>query len=143
MASGSNIAKRNRSSKVPDSGPALVVLVVFRGFYCPLTAFLLPYTAIIDSMKIRKGRRNSRLRQPLQCRGDWIRTSDLLNPIQELAGRKIARASRFTAYSSHTSHTLRSGTHRIHEFQGVSCSFLHNASLTTTYYCNCRPRISV
>ena len=53
-----------------------------------LTAFLLPYTEIIDSMRIRKGRRNSRLRQPLQCRGDWIRTSDLLNPIQQVASKK-------------------------------------------------------
>ena len=29
-----------------------------------------------------KGCRNFLLRQPLRCRGDWIRTSDLLNPIQ-------------------------------------------------------------
>ena len=34
---------------------------------------------------------------PCACRGDWIRTSDLLNPIQAVAGPKIARASRFTA----------------------------------------------
>jgi integrase len=58
-------------------------------------------------------------------RGDWIRTSDLLNPILDVAGRKLARASRFTAYKSHTSHILRSGTHRGHKSQGVSCSFLH------------------
>ena len=58
-------------------------------------------------------------------RGDWIRTSDLLNPIQEVAGPKTARASRFTAYKSYTSHILREKTHKIHGFQGVSCSFLH------------------
>src|SRR5262249_17010638 len=34
-------------------------------------------------------------------RGDWIRTNDLLNPIQAVAGWKVARASRFTAYKSH------------------------------------------
>jgi hypothetical protein len=45
------MAKRNRQSKIPDSGQALVGLVVFRGFYCPFTALLLPYTAIIDLMK--------------------------------------------------------------------------------------------
>jgi hypothetical protein len=63
---------------------------------------------------------------PCECRGDWIRTSDLLNPIQKVAGRKIARASRFTAYRSHTSHILRSGAHKIHGFRGVSCSFLQS-----------------
>ena len=63
----------------------------------------------------RKGaRRNSLLRRALQCRGDWIRTSDLLNPIQAVAGRKIARASPFAAYRPHTSHILQSGTHKIH-----------------------------
>ena len=61
---------------------------------------------------------------PCECRGDWIRTSDLLNPIQAVAGRKIARASPITAYRTHTSHILRSGTHKIHRFQRVSCSFL-------------------
>jgi hypothetical protein len=38
-----------------------------------------------------------------------------------LAGRKIARASRFAAHTSHTSHILRSSSHRTHEFQAVSC----------------------
>ncbi len=42
-----------------------------------------------------------------QCRGDWIRTSDLLNPINEVAGVKIAKASRFKAYKSYTSHILQ------------------------------------
>jgi hypothetical protein len=31
-----------------------------------------------------KARHNFLLRRALRCRGDWIRTSDLLNPIQEL-----------------------------------------------------------
>src|SRR5262249_2067981 len=31
---------------------------------------------------------NSWLQRGLQCRGDWIRTSDLLNPIQEAASKK-------------------------------------------------------
>jgi hypothetical protein len=59
-------------------------------------------------------------------RGDWIRTSDLPNPIQAAAGRNVARASRFTAYKSHASHIVRFGTHRIHRLAGVSCSFLHD-----------------
>ncbi len=58
-------------------------------------------------------------------RGDWIRTSDLLNPIQGVAGPNVARASRFTAYESHASHILRSRPYIIHRFQGVSCNFLH------------------
>jgi hypothetical protein len=39
------------------------------------------------------------LRQALQCRGDWIRTSDLLNPIQEhqqpngLSGQEVTSSS--------------------------------------------------
>src|SRR5262245_25448125 len=47
------------------------------------TALLLACTGKTGSMGITKGCRNSSLRQPLQCRGDWNRTSDLLNPIQE------------------------------------------------------------
>jgi hypothetical protein len=35
----------------------------------------------------KKARRNFLLRRALQCRGDWIRTSDLLNPIQEAIQR--------------------------------------------------------
>jgi hypothetical protein len=63
---------------------------------------------------------------PVQwSRGDWIRTSDLLNSIQELAGRKIARASRFTEYRSHNSRMLRGGSHNLHDVQGVSCTFVH------------------
>ena len=62
----------------------------------------------------KKASRNLLSRLALQCRGDWIRTSDLLNPIQKVAGRKIARARRFTAYRSHTSHILQSGTHKFH-----------------------------
>jgi len=58
-------------------------------------------------------------------RGERIRTSDLLNPIQAVAGRKVAKASRFTAYKSYTSHILHSRTHKIHRSAGVSCSFLH------------------
>jgi hypothetical protein len=54
-----------------------------------------------------------------------ITTDDSLNPIQDVAVRKVARASRFTAYKSHTFHTLGSGPHQVHIFQGVSCSFLH------------------
>jgi hypothetical protein len=33
--------------------------------------------------QLQKARRNFLLRRALRCRGDWIRTSDLLNPIQE------------------------------------------------------------
>ena len=63
---------------------------------------------------------------PCECRGDWIRTSDLLNPIQVVAGGNIARISHFTAYKSHASHILPFGPHIFHRFQGVSCSFLHS-----------------
>src|SRR5262245_39548801 len=47
-----------------------------------------------------------------------------VNPIQGVAGRQVTRASRFTAYRSHTSYILRSGAHKIHvfqEFPAVSC----------------------
>jgi hypothetical protein len=92
----------------------------------------------------KKVSRNLLSRLALQCRGDWIRTSDLLNPIQQVAGRKIARASRFTAYKSHTSYILRGGPHRIHRFQGVSCSFLHFMPIYTCLirtYMHALPRI--
>jgi hypothetical protein len=35
------------------------------------------------NQKEKKDRRNSLSQRALQCWGDWIRTSDLLNPIQE------------------------------------------------------------
>jgi hypothetical protein len=40
-----------------------------------------------------KARRNLLSRRALHCRDDWLRTSDPLNPIQEVISRKIARAS--------------------------------------------------
>ena len=47
-----------------------------------------------------KGRRNLLLRQPLRCRGERIRTSDLLNPhlrgVAGLKNRKAQAASRLT-----------------------------------------------
>jgi hypothetical protein len=46
-------------------------------------------------------------RQALQFRDDWIRISDLLNPIQAVAVGKVARAGGFSAYASHTSYILR------------------------------------
>src|SRR6516164_4348861 len=42
-----------------------------------------------------KARRNSLLRRALRCRGDWIRTSDLLNPIQERAPPKLRKVLQF------------------------------------------------
>jgi hypothetical protein len=56
---------------------------------------------------------------------------DLLNPIHEVAGRKIARASCFTAYNSYTFHILPGGVHRGHQFHRISCSFLHVLSRPT------------
>ena len=49
----------------------------------------------------KKASRNLLSRLALQCRGDWIRTSDLLNPIQEV--RRVNSAentflSRLTAF---------------------------------------------
>src|SRR5215831_13802699 len=43
----------------------------------------------------KKASRNLLSRLALRYRGEKIRTSDLLNPIQAAAGRKSARASRF------------------------------------------------
>ena len=48
------------------------------------------YSSLPDSLpsarqadvSIKKPRCNLLLQRGLQCRGDWIRTSDLLNPIQ-------------------------------------------------------------
>lgn len=54
-----------------------------------------------------------------------VTRSARLNRIQAAAGRKIARASRFTANRSHASPSLRVRPHQIHRFQGASCSFLH------------------
>jgi hypothetical protein len=45
----------------------------------------LPYSvpsARHADVSIKKPRRNLLSQRGLQCRGDWIRTSDLLNPIQ-------------------------------------------------------------
>ena len=60
----------------------------------------------------------------LKCRGDWIRTSDLLNPIQAVLAGKIARTDGFSTYKSHTSHIIRSGTHIFHKTCRVSYLFL-------------------
>jgi hypothetical protein len=43
--------------------------------------FSLPSARQVD-VAIKKPRYNLLLQRGLQCRGDWIRTSDLLNPIQ-------------------------------------------------------------
>jgi hypothetical protein len=42
----------------------------------------------------------------LKCRGDSIRTSELLNPIQAAVAGKIARTDGFSTYKSHTFHNL-------------------------------------
>jgi hypothetical protein len=57
-------------------------------------------------------------------RGDWIRTSELLNPIQEVLARKIARAGRFSTYESHTSHIIHVEPHIFHRTRRVSYHFL-------------------
>jgi hypothetical protein len=54
----------------------------------------------------KEARHNFLLRQALRCRGDWIRTSDLLNPIQQVLAPKDAKTGRISTYSSHIFHTL-------------------------------------
>jgi integrase len=63
-----------------------------------------------------KGRLSTADNRPA-CRGDWIRTSDLLNPIQAAPAGKVARTDHFSTYESHTSHILRSRPHKIHRFR--------------------------
>jgi hypothetical protein len=56
-----------------------------------------------------KARRNSLLRRALRCRGDWIRTSDLLNPIlwAEVApSRRMSQMQAFWWFTNSTLHTL-------------------------------------
>jgi hypothetical protein len=96
-------------------------ILVFNNRACPVQPR--------QRQEVATGGRRFRVRKAIarfqHNRGDWFQTTDRLNPIQAVAGRKVARASRFTAYRSHTSHILRFGPHKIHRFQGVSCSFLH------------------
>src|SRR5262249_46661311 len=51
---------------------------------------------------------------PCECRGDWIRTSDLLNPIHGVVAGKVAKAGDFSTYKSHTSHIVHPCAHIFH-----------------------------
>jgi integrase len=74
----------------------------------------LPSTyAASGSQDKKKGRLSSADNRP-SCRGDWIRTSDLLNPIQAVLAAKGARTGYFSTYESHTSHILHAGPHIFH-----------------------------
>ena len=53
---------------------------------------------VVRRVARKKGRRNLLLRQPLQCRGDWIRTSDLLNPILGVKAASSRRMSQMQAF---------------------------------------------
>jgi integrase len=59
------------------------------------------------------------------CRGDWIRTSDLLNPIQGAAAGVDARTSRFSPYGAHAFYILGIGSHIFQPFLPASCTLLH------------------
>src|SRR5262249_62296447 len=52
----------------------------------------------------KKARRNLLSRRALQCRGDWIRTSDLLNPIQEGGSPEMRKVIHFqiVRHSTHS-----------------------------------------
>src|SRR5262245_25744896 len=52
-----------------------------------------------------KARRNLLSRRALRCRGDWIRTSDLLNPIKAVSRRKSPEKTNAPALT--TFHTLQ------------------------------------
>ena len=69
---------------------------------------------------IKKPRCNLLLQRGLQSRGERIRTSDLLNPIQAVHVEKIAKIAAETTYRFHTSHILRFGTHNFHRSRPVS-----------------------
>jgi hypothetical protein len=55
----------------------------------------------------KKASRNCLLRLALRCRGDWIRTSDLLNPIFRVRGASSRRMSQMQAFWRLTDFTLR------------------------------------
>jgi hypothetical protein len=58
---------------------------------------------------MKKACRKLLLRQALRCRGDWIRTSDLLNPIlwaEAAASRRISQMQAFWRLTDFTLPTL-------------------------------------
>ena len=60
-----------------------------------------------DGKTKRRAVRNGLPTRLFCCRGDWFRTSDLLNPISEALARKDAKTSCFSAYKSHVFHILQ------------------------------------
>jgi hypothetical protein len=73
-----------------------------------LEALSLPSARQAD-FSIKKPRRNLLLQRGLQCRGDWIRTSDLLNPIfrvKSASSRRISQMQAFWRLTDSTLHTL-------------------------------------
>jgi hypothetical protein len=71
-----------------------------------------------------KGRLSSADNRPAS-RGDWIRTSDLLNPIQGAAAGVDARTSRFSPYEAHAFYILGIASHIFQPFSAASCTLLH------------------
>jgi hypothetical protein len=58
-------------------------------------------------VSIKKPRCNLLLQRGLQCRGDWIRTSDLLNPILRVkaaSSRRISQMQAFWWFTNSTHH---------------------------------------